>query len=206
MSDIKGSKCGIYSALIGDNSDLVKEIANLYFKDGFKIADVTYGKGVFWKKINLSKYDFYPSDIRTCPESNYDFRKLPYGDGEFDILVLDPPYAHNPGKMLINDSYLNKETTKGFYHKDIIQLYIEGMAEGLRVLKNNGLMLIKCQDEIETSKQKISHIEIYDYAFRLKMDVEDLFILVQNKYPYIQHKEQKHARKNHSYMWIFKKT
>lgn len=35
----------------GDNSDLIKTVASLYTKDDdLTIADVTYGKGVFWRK------------------------------------------------------------------------------------------------------------------------------------------------------------
>ena len=40
---------------------------------------------------------------------------------------------------------------------------------------------------------------------QLKLFAKDMFVLVQTKYPVIQHKNQKHARKNHSYLWIFKK-
>lgn len=197
---------GIYTSHKCNNDFLIAQVANLYFKDNFRIADVTYGKGVFWRQLDLSKYEFFPSDIITCKETPYDFRKLPYPDEEFDIHVFDPPYAHNPGNMMVNDNYKNAETTKGFYHKDIIQLYREGMIEGHRILKTSGLQLIKCKDEIESSKQKISHIEIHDIAVKeLKMQVEDLFILTQKVDPVIQYKNQKHARKNHSYLWVFKK-
>ena len=39
----------VATAMLGDNSMLMRNVARLYFKKGFRIADVTYGKGTFWK-------------------------------------------------------------------------------------------------------------------------------------------------------------
>lgn len=60
-------------------------------------------------------------------------------------------------------------------------------------------------DEIESSIQRWSHIELYEIALRLKFYAKDLFVLTQKSRPCIQHKKQQHARKNHSYLWVFKK-
>jgi 16S rRNA G966 N2-methylase RsmD len=192
----------VYTCYQGKNADLIKHVSSLYFSDEMKIADVTWGKGAFWKKTDTSIYDFYPSDLKT----GVDFRSLPYEDESFDVLVLDPPYAHNPGKMFVDATYNNAATTSGMYHKDIIELYSKGMIEAYRVLKSKGLLLVKCQDEIESAKQKWSHIEIYNIALKLGYYAKDLFVLHQDTKPYIQHKNQKHARKNHSYLWAFIKS
>jgi len=198
-------KKGVYTAYTENNNFLILKVSKLYLKPGDKIADITYGKGTFWKDIDLSQFKLSPSDIRTCPESPYDFRDLPYDDDSFDVVVFDPPYAHNPGNMIVNPAYQNKETTKGFYHKDIINLYKEGMEESFRIVKKGGFVFVKCQDEIETSKQRYSHIEIFNIAEELGFYGKDLFVLVRKVFPVIQHKNQKHARKNHSYLWIFQK-
>lgn len=196
---------GIYTAHVGDNKKLIAHVAQMYLKKDDKIADVTYGKGVFWKGINLENYSFYPSDLLTCPERLYDFRELPYKNNIFDTVVFDPPYCHNPGKLIVDANYRNAETTKGMYHKDIINLYKDGMIEAVRTLKEEGMLWVKCMDEIETSLQRWSHIEIYNIAIELELFAKDFFVLVQSRYPVIQHKKQKHARKNHSYLWVFKK-
>lgn len=195
----------VYTCYQCNNNELIKNVSELYLKDGDKIADITYGKGVFWRNIDLAKYDFYPSDIITCPDTPYDFRNLPYDDNFFDVVVLDPPYVHNPGKLIVDANYQNAETTKGMYHKDIINLYKEGMQESFRVLKNNGYLWVKCKDEIESSRQCMSHIEIYNDALKMGFAVKDLFVMMQKNNPILQHVVQKHARKNHSYLWIFKK-
>ena len=197
----------IYSAYkVRDNGILISKVAKLYLPKDGKVADITWGKGVFWKNIDITKYDFFKSDKITCPETPYDFTKrLPYKNKTFDVVVFDPPYAHNPGNMMVNDNYLNRETTKGMYHKDIINLYKKGMRQAYRILKPGGALWVKCKDEIETSCQKWSHIEIHDMAVNMGFYAKDLFILIQKTDPHIQHENQQHARKNHSYLWVFKK-
>ncbi len=192
----------VYSTVTGNNADLFEHIAPLYIPENAKIADVTYGKGVFWKNI---KRNVINSDIKTVPERPYDFTDLPYKDEIFDIVVLDPPYMHNAGRPIVNDNYQNKETTKGFYHDDIIKLYHAGIKEAKRILKKEGLLFIKCQDEIESGIQRWSHIEIYNLCISEKLYGKDLIILNQKNNPHIQYK-QKHVRKKHSYLWVFQKV
>ncbi len=53
------------------NSAALKDILQLYVEEGQVIADVTYGKGVFWKDIDVDLYNFAASDIQT----GVDFKK-----------------------------------------------------------------------------------------------------------------------------------
>ena len=196
----------IYTAHTSNNAGLIKAVSDFYIQDGHKVADVTYGKGAFWKKTDTSRFSLVASDIKTCPDAPYDFRNLPHKTGSFEHVVFDPPYMHNAGKPMVDARYQNAATTKGMYHDDILILYAQGMREGRRILKRDGLLWVKCKDEIESSQQRISVVEIHDLAVRiLRMAVKDLFILVPSSVPPIQHKKQQHARKNQSYLWLFKK-
>ena len=190
----------VYSSVYGKNADLIAQVVKLYAFPGASIADVTWGKGAFWKAVDLSRYNFHPSDIK----DGIDFRDLPYENNTFDVVVLDPPYAHNPGTFMTDDTYNNNATTKGMGHDDIQQLYRDGMQEAYRVLKDGGLLWVKCQDEIESGKQRYSHIEIYETALQLGFYAKDLFILKQDTSSPVQRKQQ-HAKKNHSYLWIFRR-
>lgn len=119
----------------GNNADLIKEVAKLYAADlSLTIADVTYGKGAFWKKtphLNVTG-----SDLITVPERTYDFRDLPYRDNSFDIVVLDPPYVHSPGEHISDANYQNASTTKGILYNGIRKLYRDGMREASEWLGN----------------------------------------------------------------------
>ena len=192
----------IVSIVTGDNSDLIAEVARLYATSAPKIADLTYGKGVFWKK---SKHlDVTGSDILTVPERPYDLRNTPYEDGQFDIVVLDPPYIHSPGNHPTNNRYQNAETTKGFLHKDIRKLYQDGMKEAKRICKPTGQVWVKCKDQVQSSIQRWSHVEMLSDAESLGMYGRDLFIMVPDSRTSSNRWEnQYHARKVHSYLWVF---
>ncbi len=196
---------GVFTAIYGDNAKLMQQVAALYFQPGYRIADVTFGKGVFWRNIDTGQYDFHPSDLKTCPTAAFNFCNLPYEGSSFDVVVLDPPYVHDPGRLYFEGRYRNGETTKGLRHADLLGLYAEGMEEGKRILKPGGLLLVKCKDEIESGRQRWSHIEIYEIGRRLGLMDQDLFVLTPPQAPPVQCVDQQHARKNHSYLWIFKK-
>ena len=200
----------VYSAYVcASNSELLPHVLELYAPagNGLRVADVTYGKGTFWKLVDLEQYDFHPSDMVTCPEHPYDFRALPYESGTFDLVVLDPPYMHSAATVMesINRGYQNNETTSGLSHDGIIKLYAEGMVEALRVLKPGGYLLVKCQDEISSGKQCWSHIEIMQAGRVMGLECLDLFVFVQAGCPAIREPMQIHARKRHSYLWVMGK-
>ena len=193
----------IFTCLTGSNADLVREVCNLYVKKGETIADVTWGKGAFWKNC---KQEVTGSDL-IHPERPYNFGKLPYGDSQFDHVVFDPPYVHTPGKKFQNNAtYQNSEThirekTTKKYHDAVMQRYSIGMTEASRVASK--FLWVKCQDEVCSGLQRWTHIEVYEIGRRLGLYARDLFVLQQAHNPTVQYKNQQHARKNHSYLWIF---
>jgi len=223
----------VLTCVRGDNSDLIAEAARLYLKKGMEVADVTFGRGVFWKKVDLGKAGvkrFWMSDIDPkygatvlfngkkdiALINKADFRDFGMIVSQFDIIVLDPPYMHGGAtvKKSIKKCYGNGgKSTKYASHEAILGLYHDGMIAAWRALKPGGLLWVKCQDEIESGKQKWSHVEILDLAGRrcaqtqgeIPFTAVDLFVLMQATIPARRLPYQLHARKNHSYLWIFKK-
>ena len=210
----------VVSSHAGDNSDLFPQILDLFVPEGARIADVTFGTGVFWRKVDTSKYDFLPSDLKT----GVDARALPYPEGFLDAFVLDPPYMEG----LYRDStsklagggthdafrqyYSNGQATadaKLKYHDKVIDMYMSIGVEARRTLRDGGIFIVKCQDEVSANRQKLTHVElIYGYE-RLGFYCKDLFILTRSNKPAVARLiKQEHARKNHSYFLVFvlKKT
>lgn len=66
----------VLSAYTGSNDEVFPYVLSLYMKPGSKVADVTYGKGVFWKRVTEGTYEILSSDI----SNGVDCRDLPYGD------------------------------------------------------------------------------------------------------------------------------
>lgn len=190
----------ILTAKLGTNADLFPDILRLYVPEKSIIVDPTYGKGGFWKKIPEGKYQLRATDIKM----GVDLKDLPYDDGSIDALVLDPPYAHGSQNQNILPKLAKLYNLTSVCGRDeISNLYLDGVKEALRVLKEDSILIVKCQDEIESGKQYWNHISFLNEIEELGPLCVDIFILIQCGKPAMRHKYQIHARKNHSYFLVF---
>lgn len=223
----------ICSAYIDNNDEVFKDILSMYVPIGSTIADVTFGKGVFWNKVNLHDYNILPSDLFLkpsilkkfeClnPRDGVDCRCLPYADSYLDALVLDPPYmesfyrkdkeqtggvgTHDSFRQAYSSGLCLESTSTAKYHDAVTEIYVQAGYEGLRVLKDNGIFIVKCQDEVSANKQRLTHVEIITAFEQLGFYAEDIFVVVRTNKPVVTRvKKQTHARKNHSYFLVFRK-
>ena len=53
----------VFSAYVDNNADVFPHILNLYVPAGSTVADVTFGKGVFWRNVPADRYILRPSDL-----------------------------------------------------------------------------------------------------------------------------------------------
>ena len=199
----------VWSASADGNDRVFPRILDLYVKPGSIVADVTYGKGVFWRSVPEGRYDLRASDI----QDGVDCRALPYGDGEIDCVVLDPPYMHSPGGTAhrshtpFEDHYRNNGSgnrTGSKYHEAVLDLYLDAGQEAHRVLRERGVLIVKCQDEVCSNRQRFTHVEIMQAYEETGFVAEDLFVVVRNNRPGVSRAvRQVHARKNHSYFLVF---
>lgn len=187
----------------GNNSDLLASVFDLYAPKGATIADITYGKGSFWKLIDKSKYTALVSDTKPGFNVNarIDFRSLPYKDESLDIVILDPPYLSGGDTVV---GHLNKQYScdRRTSHQGIIRRYTAGIVESARVLKKRGKLFVKCQDETVSGKQHFTHLELIKILEMLGFKILDLFVLTASNMPCMRHSYQISARKNHSYLVI----
>lgn len=202
----------VLSAYLDTNDNVFPEILRLYVRAGSIVADVTFGKGVFWRKVPDGIYTVKPTDIQT----GVDCRSLPYTDGTIDCVVFDPPYMHTPGGTALvphgqfEDYYKNNESgkqTESKYHEAVIDLYKAGGVEAHRVLRDRGVFIVKCQDEVCANRQRFTHVEIMHIYENIGFVPEDLFVVVRNNRPGVSRVvRQVHARKNHSYFLVLWKN
>lgn len=208
----------VLSAHTGGNADLFPQILDLHVPRGSTIADVTYGKGVFWRNVEKDAYRVVASDIAT---TKVDCRKLPYEDETFDCVVLDPPYmegfyrtadsmlagAGNYAAFRNYYSHGRKAKSKsGKYHAAVLEMYVRAGREASRVLRPRGIAIVKCQDEVSANRQWLTHVEIINDYTENGFYARDLFVLVRPNRPAVSRMvQQVHARKNHSYFLVFEK-
>jgi hypothetical protein len=199
-----------------DNSEVFPKILSLHVPKGSTVADVTYGKGVFWRKVSEEDYTLRKSDLKT----GTDFRRLPYEASSIDCVVLDPPYME--GLFREDESMAGAGTHDAFrdhysngsrpaklerkWHDAVLELYVKGAVEAIRVLKPEGILIVKCQDEVSACIQRLTHVEIIMNYLNMGLYCKDLFVVTRlNKPGVTRIKIQLHARKNHSYFLVFQK-
>lgn len=205
----------ILTAVKGTNADLFPFILDLYVEPGSIVADTTFGRGVFWKNIPSDRYILLDTDLN---RDGVDARHLPYQNGELDCVIFDPPYMHWSGsiKESINKCYNNNRPTMQYAHaertgnggikkwQDVLELYRDASREALRVLRPQGILILKTQDTVACGKQRWFHAWLLELEGFL---CEDLFVLMQSSIPAMdtKWKRQYHARKNHSFFIVHRK-
>jgi hypothetical protein len=208
----------ILSAHLGGNAEVFPQVLGLHVPDGATVADVTWGKGVFWAKIPPQKYTLLATDLKT----GTDCRELPYENDSIDCVVLDPPYmeglfrqstSHMAGggsHSAFRENYSEGKATHGIgpkWHGAVLDLYFKAGIEAIRVLKPDGVLVVKCQDEVSANRQWLTHIEIINEYTNHGLYCKDLFVVMRTNRPVVSRlKKQEHARKNHSYFLVFIKT
>jgi hypothetical protein len=201
----------VFSACQDTNDAVFPRILKLYVKPGSKVADVTHGRGVFWRRVPKTAYRRLPTDLK----EGVDCRALPYKGGSIDCVVLDPPYMHTPGGTAHNghqnyEEYYGNNRAKNIttkYHEAVLELYFAAGKEAHRVLRDGGIFIVKCQDEVCANRQRLTHVEIINQYATQGFIAEDLFVVLRQNKPGISRvKQQAHARKNHSYFLVFWKA
>jgi hypothetical protein len=205
----------VVSAAVAGNAEVFSAILALHVPKGAVIADVTYGKGVFWQQVDPDDYTVLPTDLQT----GVDATALPYDDDSLDGLVLDPPYmeglfrkntTHMAGggtHAAFREHYSDGKRTNGVgpkWHDAVVDLYCRAGTEAKRVLKTGGIFIVKCQDEVSANRQRLTHVELINHFDGLDFYCKDLFVVVRTNQPGVSRmKKQVHARKNHSYFLVF---
>lgn len=208
----------VLSAHVTGNADVFPTVIDLHVAPGSKVADVTYGKGVFWKKVPPGKYQLFPSDLKT----GIDCTKLPYENESLDCVVLDPPYmeglfrgsknqlAGSGTHAAFRENYSNGQASSidgPKWHDAVLDLYFRAGIEARRVLRNGGTLIVKCQDEVSANRQRLTHVEIINEYVGYGYYAKDIFVVVRTNRPVMSRlKKQVHARKNHSYFLVFVKV
>ena len=139
-----------------------------------------------------------------------DCRNLPLEDKSIDCEMFDPPFLATVGKSLKSDddnNCINKRFGVYPSENELHKMYIDTLKESYRILRPNGILIFKCQDKVSSQKQYMSHVFVMNEAVKAGFYPKDLFILLAKNRIIAnwQLKNQQHARKFHSYFWVFKK-
>ena len=83
----------------------------------------------------------------------------------------------------------------------------EAADEAYRVSREEGIYIVKCIDQVCANRQRLTHVEIINELAKKGFVVEDLFVVMRLNRPGVSRVvKQVHARKNHSYFLVFRKS
>ena len=193
-----------------DEQEIIGNIIKLHCKTSIEL-DPTYSKGNFYKgnfQEPEYKFDLYPQREGVIKANA---EHLPVEDSSFNTMIFDPPFLATKGKSLSIENGSNKINKRfGVYptEKELHQFYVNALKEFYRILKQDGILIFKCQDKVSSGKQYFSHVFIMNEAQKAGFYCKDMFILLAKNRIVAnwQLKNQKNARKFHSYFIVFEKS
>lgn len=190
-----------------DQDEVLRWILRLYVPEGVFDLDPTYSTGGFYRTIPPPKlcFDLHPQ--RECVRQA-DCRDLPLEAGSIRSMIIDPPFLATTGKSLNSDTgnIIGRRFSVCRNERELAALYEAAIAEAHRVLMPEGVLVFKCQDKVSSGKQHMMHCMVYTWATQRGFDPLDLFILLaKSRLVANWQRNQKHARKYHSYFWVFRK-
>ncbi len=193
-----------------DQGNIIKNIIKLHIPSGKIDCDITYSKGNFYRKTGIEKplhrFDKYPQTDDSLEITD----SIPLDDESIGSLMFDPPFViggtkdvktYDDGSCIIGKRFAQYKNIE-----ELMESYSLWIKESNRVLKKNGILIVKCQDSVSGGKQYLTHNFVNNEAVRNGLYPKDLFILtVKNRLIGPQHHNQQHCRKFHSYFLVFKK-
>lgn len=193
---------GMALSVSSDQREIMRWIMRLYNDGDPPDVDATYSIGVFYQDLPKPQHKF---DIN--PQipgvQKADSRSLPLEDQSVKCLVFDPPFkmsiSHEEGIIQSRFSSFSSPFALWDYYRD-------SLVEFNRVLKPKGIVIFKCQDQISSGKQWWTQHQVHLMAAETGFDVKDQFILVATSVIWSPNmRNQKHARKAHSYFIVLEK-
>jgi hypothetical protein len=183
---------------------------SLYKIDQFDL-DCTYSKGLFWKNLPKPKIK---SDLVPVTEDTIqaDSEHLPFENESMESVMYDPPFIIS-GKSYKENKDGSSVTAKRFQgyitYEKLTENYYNTLQELYRICKKDGFVIMKTMDTVSGGKNHFTHAMVMTMAMKLGFYPRDLFILLAkvriNSFGGKWNK-QEHARKYHSYFWVFEKT
>jgi len=202
----------VISTVSYDQSEILENILKLYVPSGVFDVDPTYSKGNYYKNGRIPqpvyKFDLNPKIGMSEDVEQASSTDLPLGFESVDSINFDPPFVIG-GKLHDGIKDGSSITAKRFGNfqswNELRIMYGDSLREFERILRPDGIVVFKCQDVVANGKQHMAHVWIMNKAVELGFYPKDLFILLA-KNRLMDGRKQKHARKFHSYFWVFVKT
>jgi hypothetical protein len=175
------------------------------------ILDSTANQGRIWGR-GKSRYKYTGMDIDASvhPDIIGDNTAMPFADESWDIIVYDPPHTGDQGasKTEFASKYGTGASSRNADGKwgNLSHTYPPFLAEAQRVLKPEGLLLVKLIDYTHAAKFQFATAEFWYAAKGFGFELQGMNI-IPRKVVVTDSKWKKacHPRQNHCTWMAFKK-
>lgn len=186
-----------------NQTEILSNILQLYVKTPTFDCDLTYSIGNFYLQLPKPqlRFDKYPQVEGVKPLEEVSEIK----DNSLHSVVIDLPFIITYGKsakqLKIAQRFNCFPSLNDLYNANTEMLIL-----AYKILRKGGYLIMKTMNFTFPTKQVWVSNFVQNKAAELGFTLEDTFILVANKRPlHIQGTTQRHARKFHSYFFVFKK-
>jgi len=62
------------------------------------------------------------------------------------------------------------------WHDAVLDMYYRAGTEAYRILRQDGILIVKCQDEVSANTQRLTHVEIINHYTQLGYYAKDLLL------------------------------
>jgi len=201
------------SVLFGNDSDAIQILLEIHCKiSNPRILDCTYNKGVMWKGVKIRPVTL---DINPDYKTDYvaDFRKMPFENNSFDVIVFDPPHlprtaaSKNSSKIYEERYGITDNVESGRSGYNINDLFLPFFLEAKRILRKNGIILAKIIDIVHNHAFQWQHVEFINKAFEVGLEPCDLMIKINKSSgpDSSKWKNVQHLRRAHTFWIVVKK-
>lgn len=187
------------------NANLIVAAHELgYLTDDALTLDPTFGLGVFWRLWRPTHLVASDLDLEKSPLGvSVDFTDLPWHDGAFAAVVLDPPYKLNGTPSAPDERYGVGEPTDW---RARIALCERGIDECARVCAKDGHLLIKCMDQVVSGAKRWQTRIFTDRAEAAGCRLVDRLDMLVTPRPQPPGRRQVHSLGNYSTLLVLRKT
>lgn len=184
-----------------DQTEILYSIASLH-NGGLPFElDPTYSTGQFYERFPKPRLRF---DLAPQMEGveQADARCLPLADEKVGSMILDPPFIVSGGKGgVIHERFSSFKS-----YPLLEEMYRGAIQEGYRVLRRNGLLVVKCQDTVSGGRNHQTTKRVCDWAEEAGLVWKDTFYLINDRLTKDNRwKNQHHGRKAVSLFLCFLK-
>src|SRR5437867_2023849 len=194
----------------GEDAELLERLLSFYpRKRPRQILDATVNGGRFWKGTNrkVIGLDLVRSHRPSIVADN---TMMPFADESFDVVVYDPPHVPNQGKDRQKDfntrfGLVVKSARENGYN--LTHTYEPFIREAYRVLRPEGVLFCKLVDYVHNHRLQWAHVEFIQAATANGFVACDLIVKIRNR-PIVdpKWKAAHHARRQHAYWLVFRKS